>query len=305
MSAEVVIVGAVTYDEIHSPAGDVDELLGGSAVHAALGAQFAAQAAPVSVVGDDFDFELLQPLRDAGVSLDGVQQAPGETFRWACRYDPSGDQRETLYTRAGVYESHLVTIQPDLLDAPYVFLTAGNPQQNETALDQLRDPRLIAVDTIEREIVTHRAGLMRVVRRSQLVSINAHEAAMLIDWGGSEEDEALPPTAAKCLRALGPETIIIKQASQGVEIFEAARRVHVSAVPGLTVVDPTGAGDAFTGALLSALARGDELVEAARWGCAVASFSIGGFGIDGLLGASAEGARERLSSVVAEERAIS
>ena len=78
MSAEVVIVGAVTYDEIHSPAGDVDELLGGSAVHAALGAQFAAQAAPVSVVGDDFDFELLQPLRDAGVSLDGVQQAAWE-----------------------------------------------------------------------------------------------------------------------------------------------------------------------------------------------------------------------------------
>ena len=271
----------------------------------ALGAQFAAQAAPVSVVGDDFDFELLQPLRDAGVSLDGVQQAPGETFRWACRYDPSGDQRETLYTRAGVYESHLVTIQPDLLDAPYVFLTAGNPQQNETALDQLHDPQLIAVDTIEREIVTHREGLMRIIRRSQLVSINAHEAAMLIDWSGSEEDAALPPTAAACLRALGPETIIIKQASQGVEIFEAARRVHVSAVPGLTVVDPTGAGDAFTGALLSALARGDELVEAARWGCAVASFSIGGFGIDGLLGASAAGARERLSSVVAEERAIS
>ena len=37
MSAEVVIVGAVTYDEIHSPAGDVDELLGGSAVHAGAG----------------------------------------------------------------------------------------------------------------------------------------------------------------------------------------------------------------------------------------------------------------------------
>ncbi len=305
MSVDLVIVGAITYDELHSPGGDIDAVIGGSSVHAALGARLAARAAPVSVIGGDFDRQLLAPLRDAGIVLDGVEQAPGATFRWACRYDPTGDQRETLYTRPGVYESHLVTIHPELLDAPYLFLTAGNPQQNEAALAQLRGPQVIAFDTIEREIETHRAGLLQIIPRAQIVSINAHEAALLIGWRGSEDDAELPARAAACLRGLGPQTLIIKQASQGVEIFEAARRVHVSAVPGLRVVDPTGAGDAFTGAMLSAMAAGSDLIEAARWGCAVASFSVEAFGIDGLLAATAAGARARLAAIRAEERPLS
>lgn len=302
MSVDLVIIGAVAYDEIHSAAGGVEDVLGGSCVYAALGARFAARAAPVSVVGDDFDCGLLAPLREAGIALNGIEHGAGRTFRWACRYDSSGDRRETLYTEPGVYESQIVEIHPELLDAPYLFLTAGNPQQNERALARLRGPRLIAVDTIEREIETHREGLMGIVRRSQMISINAHEAALLIGWAGSEEDAALPAAAAERLKELGPETVVIKQGSRGVEIFAHERYARVSAVPDVDVVDPTGAGDSFTAALLSALAGGADLVEAARWGCAVASFAIEAFGIEGLLGATEAGVRERLATVVVEER---
>lgn len=300
-AVELAIVGVAAYDEIHSPAGDVSHVLGGSCVYAALGARFACRAAPVSVVGDDFDCELLAPLREAGIGLEGIERAAGRTFRWGCRYDRTGDRRETLYTEAGVYESQIVQIHPSVLDAPFVFLTAGNPRQNERALERLRGPRLIAVDTIEREIGTQRAGLMGIIRRSQLVSINAHEAALLIGWAGDEDDAALPAVAAAQLRALGPETVVIKQGSRGVELFEGERRVRVSAAPGIEAVDPTGAGDTFTAAMLSAMAAGEELVEAARWGCAVASFAVEAFGIAGLLGATEAGVRERLGRIVAEE----
>ena len=300
-AVELAIVGVVAYDEIHSPAGDVEHLLGGSCVYAALGARFACRAAPVSVVGDDFDCELLAPLREAGIGLEGIERAAGRTFRWGCRYDRTGDRRETLYTEAGVYESQIVRIHPSVLDAPFVFLTAGNPRQNERALERLRGPRLIAVDTIEREIETQRAGLMGIIRRSQLVSINAHEAALLIGWAGDEDDAALPVAAAAQLRALGPETVVIKQGSRGVDLFEGDRRVRVSAVEGIEAVDPTGAGDTFTAAMLSAMAGGADPVEAARWGCATASFVVEAFGIGGLLGATEAGVRERLGGIVAEE----
>lgn len=302
MSVELAIVGVVAYDEIHTSAGEsVEHVLGGSCVYAALGARFACRAAPVSVVGDDFDCELLAPLREAGIELEGIERAAGRTFRWGCRYDRTGDWRETLYTEAGVYESQIVRIHSSVLDAPFVFLTAGNPRQNERALERLRGARLIAVDTIEREIETQRAGLMGIIRRSQLVSINAHEAAMLIGWAGDEDDAALPAAAAAQLRALGPETVVIKQGTRGVELFEGDRRVRVSAAPGIEAVDPTGAGDTFTAAMLSAMAAGEELVEAARWGCATASFAVEAFGIAGLLGATEAGVRERLGGIVAEE----
>ena len=143
---------------------------------------------------------------------------------------------------------------------------------------------------------------MGIVRRSQLISINAHEAALLIGWAGSEEDAALPPAAAAQLMQLGPQTVLIKQGSRGVDIFTPERSVRVSAVPNVDAVDPTGAGDSFTAALLSAMAGGADLVEAARWGCAVASFAIEAFGIEGLLRATEAGVRERLATVTAEER---
>lgn len=299
---DLVVPGAITYDEIYIPSGELVRTIGGSAVHSALGARLAGRVAPLSVIGDDFDETLLEPLQKAGIALEGVERAVGETFRWGCRYDSTGDQRQTLYTRPGVYETHMVTIAPSLLDAPLVFLTAGNPLQNEAALAQLQEPRVIALDTIEREIETHREGLMRLMARAQILSINAHEAAMLIGWTGGKEDERLPRIAAAELRGLGPETILIKRASQGVEVFERGRGVHVSAVPGIRAVDPTGAGDAFSGALLSVLARGCDLIAAARWGCAVASFTVEGYGIAGALRATFEGVRARLASVWAEER---
>jgi ribokinase len=43
--------------------------------------------------------------------------------------------------------------------------------------------------------------------------------------------------------------------------------------PKVDVVDATGAGDAFVGALAAALARGDELEKATRWGIAAAALS--------------------------------
>jgi ribokinase len=51
------------------------------------------------------------------------------------------------------------------------------------------------------------------------------------------------------------------------------RAEHVPAHP-VDVVDTTGAGDAFCGALADALARGAAVAEAARWGVAAAALSV-------------------------------
>lgn len=302
---DLAIVGAIALDEIHSQAGDIDQLLGGSAVYSCLAASLLATCAPISVIGDDLSRDLLQPLSDHDVRLGSLLEADGPNFRWGCRYSESGDFRETLYTNAGVYDLVPVVVDEQVRRARFVLLTAGNPDQNHCAMEQMIEPELVAIDTIEREVAERRDEFRAQLRYADMISINTLEAAHLIQWSGSEDDPELPLAAWREIRELGPSTFILKKASQGVEIFQPDRRTLVSAVPGINAIDPTGAGDSFLGALLSALSREDDLIQATVWGCAVASFAIERFGIDGILSASADRVRTRIPSITVEDIAMS
>lgn len=299
-AVELAVVGAIALDEIHSQAGDIDQLLGGSAVYASLAASLLAQVAPISVIGDDFDVALLEPLNARGIRLDGIVHAQGPNFRWGCRYSPDGDFRETLYTRAGVYDTQPIVVAEPIRHARFVLLTAGNPEQNRRSIDQMIAPELVAIDTIEREVAERRDEFREQVKASDLVSINTLEAAHLIQWDGSQDDPELPLAAWREIHALGPSIFILKKASHGVEIFERHRRTRVGAVPQIQATDPTGAGDTFVSAMLSALARGQDLVRAVVWGCAVASFAIEAFGIDGILRATPLAIRQRVPQITVE-----
>lgn len=297
---DLAVVGAIALDEIHSQAGDINQVLGGSAVYASLAASILARAAPVSVIGNDFDETLLQPLIERGVNLDGIEHAEGPNFRWGCRYSPDGDVRETLYTRAGVYDTHPIAVDEPIRYAPYVLLTAGNPDQNHRAMTQMIEPELVAIDTIEREVAERREEFRDQLRYADIVSINTLEAAHLIQWQGEQDDPGLPAAAWSEIRSLGPSVFIHKKASQGVEIFEGDRLTRVSAVPHVRAIDPTGAGDTFISALLSAVSQGSDLIEGAVWGCAAASFAIEQFGIEGICLATRELVADRTSLITVD-----
>ena len=299
-SVELAVVGAVALDEIHSQAGEVDQMLGGSAVYASIAASLLATAAPISVLGSDFDRGLLEPLIERGVRMDSVEQTDGPNFRWGCRYSPDGDVRETLYTRAGVYDSHPIVVAAGVREAPFVLLTAGNPDQNHRAIEQMSAPRTVALDTIEREVADRRDEFRNQLHYADIVSINTLEAAHLIQWSGDLDDPALPPAAWSEIRSLGPSVFIHKRASRGVELFEDGRRTTISAVPHVDALDPTGAGDSFIGAALSALAIGCDLIQAAVWGCAAASFAIERFGIEGILAATRDGVAARTREITVD-----
>jgi ribokinase len=80
--------------------------------------------------------------------------------------------------------------------------------------------------------------------------------------------------AADALLALGVRNAIITLGAQGAFVKSAATAAHVPAFNAAPVVETTGAGDAFTGGLAVALAEGQDLLAAARFGCAVAGISV-------------------------------
>jgi ribokinase len=86
------------------------------------------------------------------------------------------------------------------------------------------------------------------------------------------EFEQIERTAREIVRR-GPPTVLVTLGERGVLVVTADGSEHVPAVP-VEAVDPTGAGDAFIGALAVFLAEGRKLVEAVRWACAAAALSV-------------------------------
>ena len=97
-----------------------------------------------------------------------------------------------------------------------------------------------------------------------------------------EDCEALlglgePAAIARHFLALGSAAVIVTLGREGVFLASAEGSSHV---PGhrVAAVDATGAGDAFTGALLAELARGRPLAAAAGFANAAAALSTLGYG---------------------------
>ncbi|OGQ26850.1 MAG: hypothetical protein A2138_13680, partial [Deltaproteobacteria bacterium RBG_16_71_12] len=98
-----------------------------------------------------------------------------------------------------------------------------------------------------------RTLLLRVaraaLRAADVVKATREEARVLLDAPRAQDQEL-----AERLLARGPQLVAITADAEGALIATASAAVHVAA-PAATVVDATGAGDAFVGATLAALCR--------------------------------------------------
>lgn len=81
-------------------------------------------------------------------------------------------------------------------------------------------------------------------------------------------------TAAKIFLEKGVGTAVITLGENGILVDDGMTATHIPAFNVGTVVETTGAGDAFNGGMASTLARGLSPLDAMRFGCAVAGISV-------------------------------
>ncbi|HEY2924254.1 MAG TPA: PfkB family carbohydrate kinase [Candidatus Eisenbacteria bacterium] len=277
----IAVVGSLGLDTIETPAGRVEEVLGGSAAYFALAARHFLPVSLVAVVGTDFPAEARRALEHPDLDLSGLEVREGKTFRWEGVYSRDMNTRETLRTELNVFEHFRPKLHDGLRSFSNVFLANIDPVLQREVLDQLTNPRLVLCDTMNYWIHGKREELLSIFKRVRILLINEEEARELTG-------ESLTHRAARAILSLGPETVVIKQGEHGAFLQQSDLYFTCPAVPIESVIDPTGAGDTFAGGFFGALARMGRLTDrtlraAVVYGCVMASFTVEDFGVAGLL----------------------
>ena len=273
----VLIVGSTALDSIKTPKSANPRLLGGSASHAAVAASFFGPVNLVGVVGDDFPRRYIQLYERHGIDLEGLQRLPGKTFHWSGEYELNMNNRRTLLTELGVFETFNPTLPAAYQSTPFVLLANIAPALQHHVLDQMRRPRFVVADTMDLWLKVALPDLLKLLKRLDGFVLNDSEAHML-----TGEDNVL--AALKKIHRLGPTHVVIKQGSHG-SILSSPRGLFICpAYPLQKVVDPTGAGDSFVGGMMGYLAAAkgpvdDHIRRAMTYGSVVASFCCEGFGL--------------------------
>ena len=273
----VLIVGSTALDSIKTPIAENPRLLGGSASHAAVAASFFGPVKLVGVVGDDFPRRYMQLYKRHRIDLEGLQILPGKTFHWSGEYEANMNNRRTLLTELGVFETFTPTLPKAHQSAPFVLLANIAPGLQQHVLNQMQRPRFVAADTMDLWLNIALSELLKLLKRLDAFVLNDSEAHQL-----TKEDNVF--AALRKIHKLGPKYVVIKKGSHG-SILSGPKGFFICpAYPLHKVVDPTGAGDAFVGGMMGYLASvkgsiDDHIRRAMIHGSVVASFCCEGFGL--------------------------
>lgn len=270
----------------------MNDVLGGSVFYiGAVGGLF-APVNLVGVVGEDFNLETIEFLRDRNVNLDGLEIAPGETFRWEGFYHENMNQRDTISTELGVFENFDPKLPEKAAQADYLLLANIDPGLQLKVLKQVKKPRLTAFDTMNMWISTARDEVEEMLKKVDVVILNDEEVRMLTG-------ETVALTGARQLMKFGPQYIVVKKGEHGsLLVGKDGKPFLCPAFPLIEPKDPTGAGDTFAGAMMGYIAATNDLGpfnmrRAVVYGSIAASFTVEDFGLERLKSLNQEEINER------------
>lgn len=282
MNNKLLALGTMAYDAIETPFGKTGKILGGCATYIGMAvSQFKIDCGIVSIVGEDFEVSHLNLLKSMGINLSGVEIVKGEkTFFWSGKYHNDLNTRTTLDTQLNVLTCFKPIVPETYKDASMVLLGNLDPNLQLAVLEQMKNPALVVLDTMNFWIEGYRTKLDEVIARVNVISINDEEARQIAGTHSLME-------AAKKLQAMGPEYVIIKKGEHGALLFHGANVFSVPGLPLEEVFDPTGAGDTFIGGFLGLLSQNQKITfEAMKTavvvGSALASYTVQEFGTKAL-----------------------
>lgn len=293
---KLLIVGTVAFDEIETPFGKTDKILGGAATFIGLAAsQFSVDSAIISIVGDDMPKEYLNLLSNKNIDLSGLEIVKGgKTFYWKGKYHNDLNSRDTLVTELNTLADFNPVVPENYKDAAVVMLGNLHPMVQMSVINQMKKrPKLIVLDTMNFWMDNALNDLLEVIKHIDVITINDEEARQLTG-------EYSLVKAAQKIQDMGPKYVVIKKGEHGALLFHNDAIFFAPALPLEEVFDPTGAGDTFAGGFTGYLAATDtisfeNMKNAVIHGSNLASFSVERFGTERMENLKSDEVNKRLS----------
>jgi ribokinase len=246
---------------------------GGKGANQAVAARrLGAEVRFVACVGDDASGrDIRAALHAEGIGVDGVM-VTRDVATGTALIVVDGQGRNQIVVAPGanwrLSAEHVRSRAEDFAWAQVVLCQLETPLETlDVALDEARRRGLVTV----LNPAPVRDGIPDDVwRRVDYLTPNEGEAARLS--GVPVEDARAASAAARALREHGVGTVIVTLGAQGSLACTARDEVRTQAFR-VEAVDTTAAGDAFNGALGTALAAGDALPDALRFASAAAALA--------------------------------
>jgi len=250
----LLVTGSIGIDTVKTPFGFNEDCIGGSAVHFSMAASFFSPVRFLGVVGDDCPFDLTEVFAGRDVDLEGLEIRPGsKTFRWSGSYEENMNERRTDSVELNVLSEAPPSVPEAYSDSEYVFLANTAPALQIKLLEQISRTGFVAADTMNHWIVTAGDDLKELLDRIDMLVLNEEEARLLTGQRNLM-------TAAQGILEMGPRVVIIKEGEYGSMMANSDGDCFIlPAYPTTVVIDPTGAGDSFAGALMGHLAQAGKV----------------------------------------------
>ncbi len=277
----LIVTGSIGIDNVITPLGKAENVLGGSCTYFAAAASFFAPVRIVAAVGDDFPDEHMAVFEHFKVDAAGLERRAGSrTFRWTGEYHQNMNDRDTLDVQPNVLAEPLPPVPTQFCDSRFVFLANTHPAGQMELRKQFPNAQLVVADTMDLWINTALVELQALMQHIDGLVLNDSEAKLL-----TGENNMV--VASQKIIEMGPKFVVIKKGEHGCLLNHTDGLGVMHAYPAINVVDPTGAGDSFAGAMMGYLAQSERLdlqaiKRALAYGTIAASFTIEAFSLERL-----------------------
>ena len=276
----LTVFGSAALDTIRTPKRTLKNVLGGAATFAAISASFFTKPGLIAVVGHDFPKKYYNTL-EKYLDIRGLSVLKGKTFRYDGKYDKNLSVRKTLKTELNVLADFRPSVPDEYQKSDFVYLANNDPVQNTKIIKEFDNVKFSMCDTIEFWIKTKRKDVVKMIKSVDAVVINDEEAKLL-----TKEDNLIK--CAKKIMGWGTRYVVIKKGEHGSLLFYEDLIFPSVGFSLESVLDPTGAGDSFAGAMIGYLASKkktsiSEIKKSIIFGNVMGSFAVERYGLEGLL----------------------